>query len=189
MVKKRLTDLLREEALNSSNGDTEAAQDSQDNAQSGKAGAAKTTAEESPEDNATPRSKRSNPTKADLQATVTELRATLKATQGRESQLEKKVAQLQAELQTQQPMVEKLQADLEQIDQVKADLEQAKETILQLSELNARLSAQEKSTDSTPPAAKSTKAKDLSLVRLPHPPSRPEFSSNKIAKADMGWVD
>lgn len=186
MVKKRLTDLLREEASNSTNGDTEMAQDSQVESQSGEAGA-KPTAEHLPEaEDTTPRSKRTSPTKADLQATVTELRATLKAAQRQETLLEKKVAQLQAELQAQKPIVEKLQADLEQVDQVKVDLEQAKGTILQLSELNAKLSAPE---SSPPAAAKSAKAEKLNLVHLPHPPTRPEFSSNKGPKADMGWVD
>jgi chromosome segregation ATPase len=119
MVKKRIEDLLREEAQKSSEPEDGTIID--------------ITPEPDLEPEATDlaatgNSRRTNQTKAELETTVKELKEALEATQEENNSLQQKMTSLQSDLQEQKALVEKLQAELAE----------AKKVILQLSELNVK---------------------------------------------------
>ena len=135
MTKKRLVDLLQEEAQKSPDPE-EAASDQPD----------PTLAETEPVDETTDEPSKVNtparakhiPTKADLETTVSELSEALEAAQKKESSLQQQIAGLQSDLQEQKILLQKLLAELEPTNQIKAELEQAKKVILQLLEANSK---------------------------------------------------
>lgn len=139
MNKKRLSDLLRDEAEKSP--DTESIEEVVNNLEvdttlSDTEPLDETSDEHSPV-NITSRAKRTSPTKAELETTLTELQEALQAAQIREESLGQQIAGLQLELQEQKTLVKNLQPILEQTNQLKTELEQAKKVILQLSEINS----------------------------------------------------
>ncbi len=73
---------------------------------------------------------RKNPTKADLEQKVAELKSTLEEAQDKECTLQENVLELQASVHDQDQL----------ITQLKQELEQAKQTISQLSQMNNELS-------------------------------------------------
>jgi chromosome segregation ATPase len=88
---------------------------------------------QTPELNST---KRTSPTKADLEATVKELTSNLEKSHQKESSLEQEIANLQSKLSKQQTLAseQKLLAQ-----QVAKELEETKKTALQLAEANSQL--------------------------------------------------
>jgi chromosome segregation ATPase len=99
---------------------------------------------------------RSYLTKAQLEATVTELRAALaeaqrkepaftdlkdalEASHKKEVHLQQQIADLQSDLQQQKDFLNKLEKDLEKIDKLKIELEQAKKAAIQLAAANEKL--------------------------------------------------
>jgi len=143
MARKRIGDLLRQEAEKSPDAGTEPV--------------IEVAAEELIEEDAkaleelridtpkkTPASDTS-PTKAELEATVAELKAALE--QGsqlelahqHEGSLQQQVTDLQAELSEQKKLVHKLQHELEKVKPIKTELEQAKKAALQLADANSQL--------------------------------------------------
>lgn len=212
--KKRLSDLLRDEAQRSP--DTESIEEVVDLA------ADTTLAETEPLDetdvsavNTSSRTKRTNPTKAELETTLTELQAALQAAQIREEHLGQQIANLQLELQEQKTLVHNLQPTLEQTNQLKTELEQAKKVILQLSEINSKSTpsaiapkkesqANSKPTQSaaiTPrKESRDFRAQNLNLKKLPQhsiqphqslEPNPPDShgSNTKLSNKDIGWFD
>ncbi|MBE9125941.1 MULTISPECIES: hypothetical protein [unclassified Coleofasciculus] len=153
MTKKRLTDLLREEVEklaepDEENNETSGEQDLEQDTEA----VEKPTMTTQSKSNA----RRSAPTKAELEATVTELRAALEETQHqdttlielkealeeanqREASLQQQITDLQANLEQQKDSVEKLQQQLKTIEGLKAEFEQAKKAAVQLAQANERL--------------------------------------------------
>jgi predicted RNase H-like nuclease (RuvC/YqgF family) len=143
MARKRLGDLLRQEAEKSPNSESQPV--------------IEVTAEELLEDdtktveelpiNTSNKSSANDtsPTKAELEATVAELKAALE--QGHqlelahqhEGSLQQQVNELQAELSEEKKLVQKLQKELEKANSFKAELDQAKKTALQLAQENSKL--------------------------------------------------
>ena len=122
MVRKRIEDLVREEAQKSPQSEDDAVQ------------AADTEKPLQPEvlepeeaDSGAATARRVSSTKADLEATVKELKAALQASEGDNRSWQQKTATLQSDLQEQKTVVEKLQVELEQ----------AKQVILKLTESNS----------------------------------------------------
>jgi DNA repair ATPase RecN len=154
MAKKSLTDLLHEEVKKSSKQESKTVQENTDdelqeqNAQLG---------EESPMNTQNnPSARRSSATKADLEATITELKTALKEAQHQEERfidvknaleeaykkegsLEQQITDLQSDLQHQKRLVHKLEKELEKLEPLKKEFEQAKKAALQLAEANDKL--------------------------------------------------
>lgn len=191
MTKKRLGELLREEVKKPSDQE----------------GQPSPTDENTPPETESPsktganhRPKRKNPTKADLETTVTELQEELQAAHQRESSLQQQVADLQAHLQEQKTSAQKLQTELESANKLHPELEEAKElanklqaeleeakgVILQLSETNSRTSQK---INSTKPENKDSRTH---LKKIPHHSVKPRSSSSQVTRVsntDIGWVD
>ncbi|HEY9848023.1 MAG TPA: hypothetical protein V6D28_01085 [Leptolyngbyaceae cyanobacterium] len=143
-TKKRLSDLLRQEAQKLPDTEDKPIVDT-------------TATEVVEEDTATPEplsaessdngkpAKSSNPTKAELEATVAELRAALEqaqkleVAQEHEVALQQQVIDLQAELSEEKSQVQKLKKDLEQVKSLKAELEKAKKDLEQVKSLKTEL--------------------------------------------------
>lgn len=216
MNKKRLSDLLRDEAEKSP--ETESIEEVVNNLEvdttlSDIEPLDETLDEHSPV-NTTSRARRTSPTKAELETTLTELQEALQAAQMREESLGQQIADLQLELQEQKLLVKNLQPILEQTNQLKTELEQAKKVILQLSEINSASTqsaiapkkesqANSKPTQSAITPRKESRdfrAQNLNLKKLPHhsiqppqslepnPPDSPG-SNSKLSNKDIGWFD
>lgn len=83
--------------------------------------------------------RRKNPTKADLEQMISELKSTLEEAQDNECTLQEKVMELQAVLQDKDELISELKHNLEQIQLLQQELEEAQNTALQLSEANTQL--------------------------------------------------
>ena len=154
MAKKSLTDLLHEEVKKSSKQESKTVQENTDdelqeqNAQLG---------EESPMNTQNnPSARRASATKADLEATITELKTALKEAQHQEERfidvknaleeaykkegaLEQQITDLQSDLQHQKRLVHKLEKEVEKLEPLRKEFEQAKKAALQLAEANDKL--------------------------------------------------
>lgn len=197
MNKKRLSDLLRDEAQKSPDESIEEVVNNLEvDITLPETEPLDETLDEHSPVNTTSRTKRTTPTKAELETTLTELQEALQAAQMREESLGQQIVDLQLELQEQKLLVKTLQPILEQTNQLKTELEQAKKVILQLSEINS------KSTQSaiTPKKESEFRAQNLNLKKLPHhsiqppqslepnPPDSPG-SNSKLSNKDIGWFD
>ena len=198
MNKKRLSDLLRDEAQKSPDESIEEVVNNLEvDITLPETEPLDETLDEHSPVNTTSRTKRTTPTKAELETTLTELQEALQAAQMREESLGQQIVGLQLELQEQKLLVKTLQPILEQTNQLKTELEQAKKVILQLSEINS------KSTQSAITPKKESgdfRAQNLNLKKLPHhsiqppqslepnPPDSPG-SNSKLSNRDIGWFD
>jgi peptidoglycan hydrolase CwlO-like protein len=81
-------------------------------------------------------SKRTSPTKADLEATVKELTSNLETSQTKESSLTQEISDLQSKLSKQKTFVSEQKSLLEQLTK---ELDDTKKTALQLAEANSQL--------------------------------------------------
>jgi hypothetical protein len=94
--------------------------------------------------------RRHSPTKADLEATIAELKTQLAAaqqqsqqqvqqqSQQQETQLNQQLDRLQTEVKRQQATIEQLQGEIQHAKSLRAELEEARQVILKLSEINAK---------------------------------------------------
>jgi chromosome segregation ATPase len=154
MVKKKLTDLLREEVEKSTNLEEQVAESTDDET-------IKQDSEvvEIPMNTpAKPSARQSIPTKADLEVTITQLKAALEEAQHKneegpftqlkddleeayrkEGALQQQITDLQTDLQHYKKSVNKLEKELEKVEHFKTELEQAKKVALQLAQANEKL--------------------------------------------------
>jgi chromosome segregation ATPase len=154
MAKKSLTDLLREEVEKSSDPGGEKIQKTTDDelleqdSESVETLTMKTPAKSI--------ARRPTTTKAELEATVTKLRAALEEAQHKEEtfdslkealdeshrkegSLQQQISDLHSDLEHERKSVHKLEKQLEQIDQLKKELDQAKKAAVQLAAANEKL--------------------------------------------------
>ncbi len=154
MAKKSLTDLLREEVEKSSEPGGEKIQKTTDDelleqdSESVETLTMKTPAKSI--------ARRPTTTKAELEATVTKLRAALEEAQHKEETfdslkealdeshrkegaLQQQISDLHSDLEHERKSVHKLEKQLEQIDQLKKELDQAKKAAVQLAAANEKL--------------------------------------------------
>ena len=142
MVRKNLSDLLKEEAQKSA--------EPQEITVEAKLVVEEPTSEETNSDATNHR--RTSPTKAELETTVKEIQAALEA-----AQTENK--DLRSQLQDQKTLVEK-------VEKLQAELDQAKETILKLTETNSKPSSKTNSKPASKPAS-SALARPVQTYTLP----------------------
>ncbi|MBW4515269.1 MAG: hypothetical protein KME11_08595 [Timaviella obliquedivisa GSE-PSE-MK23-08B] len=146
-----------------------------------------------------------------LEATVSDLKATLDAVQPKDSILLKQINDLKADLEAKDSLIKKLQTEVKQAEHLKVELAEAKQMILKLSEVNAKpLTAiapihtsaavpqpEPKSTLQIEPAAVAHKTQHESELRKifrhpTQPGSPPPMSSERegqISEIDIGWMD
>lgn len=181
MAKKRLVDLLREEAQKAPEAENETVRRRQETVEQApdleiEAVQENISAHELDTDATTSspaltsRSRRTGPTKAELEITVAELREVVQEAQRKEAYLQQRSEDLQSDLEEQKTLVAKLQTELDQ----------AKKVILQLSDNNAK-TTQEKAPKSS---------QKIALRKAPHhtiqPNSSPDMFSNR---GGIGWAD
>jgi hypothetical protein len=187
MARKRLSDLLREEAKKPADVAADVADAGATNADATGAGATGAVTPASspasgtdPAPDATASNRSNSAPQADLEGAIAELQSTLeterRSAQQQQDSLQKEKAQLQSQLQAQMDLVQTLkaetqqiqqlktdlavaQADTQPIQQLKAELEEARKVILQLSEANQHLQAQLKAQPAQPLADKTQPAK------------------------------
>lgn len=156
MAKKSLTDLLREEVEKSPSLEPEKVEETTDD----EIRDLNTEAVEQLPMNtpAKPSAKQSIPTKAELEAQITQLKAALEEAQQKpheepfaqlkddleeayrkEGALQQQVSDLQSDLQHYKKSVHKLEKELDKVDNLKTELEQAKKAAFQLAEANEKL--------------------------------------------------
>lgn len=194
MVRKRIEDLVREEAQKSPQSEDDAVQA----ADTEKPLQPEVLEPEEADSGAAAR--RISSTKADLEATVKELKAALQASEGDNRSWQQKTATLQSDLQEQKTVVEKLQVELEQAKQVILKLTEsnsvppkAENKSSQATKTENRSSQATKtennSTLATKTENKSTKPAYLPVKRIPEYSVGPNYASNQITDKDIGWVD
>jgi predicted RNase H-like nuclease (RuvC/YqgF family) len=165
MVRKNLSDLLKEEAQKSAEPQeitVEAKLVVEDSA-------SETEANSEAENADATNHRRTSPTKAELETTVKELQTALEAAQGENQDL-------RSQLQEQKTLVEK-------VEKLQSELDQAKQTILKLTETNSKPNSKSSSKLSAKPPASSA------LARPIQPTSLPDVPSSAFTDKDLGWFD
>lgn len=200
MVKKNLTDLLREEVEKSSDIQSETVQETTDHEHLEQDAEA---VEKLPMNTpAKPSASHSTPTTAELEATVAELRVALEEAKHKEATfanlkdaleeshrkegaLQQQITDLKSDLQHQKKSVHKLEKELEKIDQLQTELEQAKKAALQLAEANEKLNQE---TQTLKKEDKSLKVQKNS--ELYHNPGRPiqKETEKPVDFASKSWL-
>lgn len=203
MTKKSLTDLLREEVEKSPNLESEEVEKTTDDQN--------IKPDTEPLETLTmnmpgkPSAKQSIPTKADLEATITELKAALEEAlqkhqespfaelkddleeaYRKEGALQQQISDLQSDLQHYKKSVHKLEKELEKTESLKTELEQAKKAALQLAQANEKLTQE----------INTLKKGETQIQKGPgheiiyHPPDRPiQKDSDKPADfAKNSWL-
>lgn len=153
MAKKKLTDLLREEVEKAPEINDETPATSADQPLE-----ANEPVEQVPMDTETqPKAKHSTATKAELEATIADLRAALEDARHKdiaftelkealqkaydqEAALKQQISDLQTDLHEQKKFLQKLQKELETRDHLKSELDKAKKAARQLAQTNEKLS-------------------------------------------------
>ncbi|MBF2026788.1 MAG: hypothetical protein IGS48_08480 [Oscillatoriales cyanobacterium C42_A2020_001] len=177
MARKRLSDLLREEANKPADGGAETGADEQ-------AAIAQPTSSNSSKNNPTkisetPSSKAtSSPANAALNSKIAELQQALETAKQHENDLKHQVTDLKADLKTQTAATKKLQTQLETVEQrnhqLETELAEAKQTVLQLADGNSQLKQE---IDSLKHAHKPT------TLAAPSKPATPAVKSNESAQS------
>ncbi len=177
MVRKRLEDLLREEAEKSPNSEAAFEQTIELEATE----VSDTDPEITEDSSSNTAAKRTNPTKAELENTVKELKAALQASEAENKSLQRQISTLQSDLQQQ-----KILADL--AEKLQAELDETKQLILKLSEANSKPPRSVSPSSST---QQSSQGKNLALSRLPKAPQSPTLNSPVVINPgpDVGWFD
>ncbi len=126
------------------------------------------------------------PTKAELETTVSELREALNESHGKENSLRQQIADLKSDLQEQKILLQKLLAELEPANQIKAELEQAKKVILQLLEDSSKTTQE---VNTAKKEKENSKSQKLALKKSPHTSIEPSSPSDEVFERNVGWFD
>lgn len=192
MVRKRIEDLVREEAQKSRQPEDDAkAADTEQPLQPEVL---------EPEETESGSAAKRASTKADLETTVKELKAALQASEADNKSWQQKTATLQSDLQEQKTVVEKLQVELEQAKQVILKLTESNSVPPKTENKSSQVTKTEnrstlatktenRSTQATKTENKSTKPAYLPVKRIPEYSVGPNYPSNQITDKDIGWVD
>ena len=210
-AKKSLTDLLREEVEKSPTLASEKGEETTDDE------VIEQNAEEveklSMNTPAKPSTRSNSPTKAELEETITELKAALEEAKhkeetftelkddlekaySQEGALKQQISDLQAELQHQKKSMNKLEKELEKFEAVKTELAQAKKAAFQLAEANEKLMrevesfSKQQNNDLKEQENKITHQPAATSSPTYHPPERPiQKESEKPADfAKSSWL-
>lgn len=184
MARRRLSDLLREEANKSSDDSATAAE-----------------AEPSPEVAKEPSEPKATPTKATTAAKSRSTRQTAAPadtktmTTTQDESLQQQVAELTAALEAQTATTRQLQTELEQMHSLKTELEQVRKEMHKLTEANAKLTKElkeaqtHKSGPETSALATTKPAASKELNLAPPPPSAAPENPLASFNRDVGWFD
>ncbi|MBW4664934.1 MAG: hypothetical protein KME01_12170 [Chroococcus sp. CMT-3BRIN-NPC107] len=175
MVRKRIGDLLREEAQQPA---------AREEAPVTEANNAQTNQNEEVEEKLPPET--TSKISTELENTVDELKKLLQAAQKTETSLQTQITELKSQLQEQKKLVKELQAQASQEKQLKTELEEAKKTILKLAEVSSKPTAK------ASPAKQETqlaKAKSTRTEKLPNYSDPSERPNTTLANKDIGWFD
>ncbi|XGV96068.1 MAG: hypothetical protein ACAF41_25440 [Leptolyngbya sp. BL-A-14] len=184
MARRRLSDLLREEANKSSDDSATAAG-----------------AEPSPEAAKEPIAPKATPTKATTAAKSRSTKQTAAPaetktmTTTKDESLQQKIADLTAALDAQTATTKQLQTELEQMHSLKTELEQVRKEMHELTETNAKLTKELKAAQSQKSGketsalatTKATSSKELNLAPPPHATAPEDFLAS--FNRDVGWFD
>lgn len=204
MVRKRIGDLLREEAkepvaredapVNEENNhktqqDNEVKEELQPvniPATKSRRSTATTTESETTVDEFKKLLQTAQKTESSLQAQITDLIKQLQAAQKTESSLQTQITELKSQLQDQKKLMKELQAQAAQDKQLKTELEEAKKTILRLAEVSSKPPAK-----ATPARQESKLApsKSTRTEKLPNYSDPSERPNTTLANKDIGWFD
>lgn len=202
MARKRLSDLLREEAQKSTDGEAEGASGTSNGKRRSTAAArSRKPAEQPPAPSKPVESAEAN--RSGREEELDELKAALERSQARETTLQQELATLQSALDTQEALAKTLKSDLAKVDSLKIELEQAKKAALQLAEENTKLreelhsvhTPQPRADISTPTAEPSTALVQREILvkrqaeSLNHPIFPSGDSPGRLSDQDLGWVD
>jgi predicted RNase H-like nuclease (RuvC/YqgF family) len=196
MARKRLGDLLREEATK-----TETAQPAAKTIEVAAAVVQEASSTSSP-----PQSAGKTPAKKDAQvsdaghdaAVNAQLQADLEQARQNEAALQQQVTNLQEKLDQAQQQVQSLQQAVNQLEGLKAELDQAKATALQLAETNASLMKDLeglRQVSRTPVEVYPTALSPQETMRrqqaasLAHPMFPAGSMPGQLSNQDLGWVD
>ena len=185
MTKKRLVDLLQEEAQKSPDLEEAAPDQLEPDPPLSLPEPVDETTDEPSQVNTAARAKRV-PTKAELETTVSELSEALQVAHDKENSLQQQITNLQSDLQEQKILLQRLLAELEPTNQFKAELDQAKKVILQLLEANSK-TTQEANTPKK--ENKGTSSQKVALKKLPQHSIQPDSPSGKTFERNVGWFD
>lgn len=218
MTKKRLSDLLRQEAQKSLEEGSPAepeqeapAAESQPKPANRRRSPLQSTAKQTPQPKATTRSKTTpstvvtaDPVSADttplqqqealiteLKDTIATLQTSLSTAQHTEDALRQDITDLETALQQQRELVQVLKTDLKQAEQSQAELEQTKQLILTLSDNNIKLTQELATLKQGTALSKQSNgySTNLELRRILEHPVKPEQPSASFTDAEIGWVD
>jgi len=122
----------------------------------------------------------------ELETAVDELKKLLDTAQKTETSLQGQIADLKSQLQEQKKLTKELQTQASHDKQLKTQLEEAKETILKLAEVSskatAKVSAAKKQSSLVP-------AKSIRTEKLPNYSDPSERPNTTITNKDIGWFD
>jgi DNA repair exonuclease SbcCD ATPase subunit len=182
MARKRLSDLVRQEAGEQPTIEAEAHPISEEKSEK-TAKPSQSPPQKASDDGTSDQSETPSQTELALQKQVQELQATLAQVQQREQALQQQNEALRAELQAQINAHEEFEKTTTRLEEVKAELEEAKKVILQLSAINK------------PPQTSSITPVSRDLVQqgkrnLPyHYEVQKAQPTPPITEQDLGWVD
>ena len=126
---------------------------------------------------------RNDAIQANLEKQVQELQKSLAEAKNQEGNLQQQVTELQADLSVQKKLVQQLQKHLEQFNAVKTELEQAQKAARELADANYNLSQQLAEVKKTQPETKPTtyRKSDRAIVKYPPlPTTNDDGFANKI---------
>lgn len=133
MARKRLADLVRQEAQKASDSEVTTAEN-----ESSKGTETATSSTESPSSEKEPASEQPSPQQVELEETITKLKKALEKVRDNERVLQERNLELQAQLDDRNQFIHQLKDEIQKSD-LKGKLEKAQEAALQLSEANTRL--------------------------------------------------
>ncbi len=183
MVRKRIGDLLREEAQQPVEREGAPVTD-ENNAQ---AQDKEVKEELQPVNIPATKSRRSTPVSAtESQTPVDELKALLQTAQQTESSLQKQITELKSQLQEQKKLVKELQTQSSHEQQLKTELEEAKKTILKLAEVSSKPTAK---ASTAKQESRLAPAKSTRTEKLPNYSDPSERPNTTLGNKDIGWFD
>ena len=177
MVRKRIGDMLREEAKPVAREELPVTAETNDKQENGEVN------EQLQSMNI---SATTSKISTEVETAVDELKKLLETAQKTETSLQGQIADLKSQLQEQKKLTKELQTQASHDKQLKTQLEEAKETILKLAEVSskatAKVSAAKKQSSLVP--AKSTRTE-----KLPNYSDPSERPNTTITNKDIGWFD
>ncbi|MBD2464413.1 hypothetical protein H6G89_25740 [Oscillatoria sp. FACHB-1407] len=126
---------------------------------------------------------------AELKEAIATLQTSLNTAQQTEGALRQEITDLEAALQQQRELVQVLKADLKQADQNRAELEETKHLIVTLSDNNLKLKQELDTLKQSTTAIAPANSVHLELRRILEHPVQKEQPSPSFTDAEIGWVD